>query len=92
MNLYVMILGNIGIIHRNLFGGTLFLQPTHQRVFLGRGKSLAIFWGHVYWRNGEVFLGLGIVEGGGNNQPIEGRTKTMPLVHNVNGRCTTRSF
>ena len=27
-----------------------------------------------------MFLGLGIVEGGGNNQPIEGRTKTMPLV------------
>ena len=35
MNLYVMILVKIGVIHRNLFGGTLFLQPTHatrQRV------------------------------------------------------------
>ncbi len=30
-----------------------------------------------------MFLGLGIIEGGGNNQPIEGRTKTMLLVHEI---------
>ena len=32
MNSYVMILVKIGVIHRNLFGGALFLQPTRQRV------------------------------------------------------------
>ena len=32
MNLYVMILVKIGVICRNLFGGTLILQPTRQRV------------------------------------------------------------
>jgi hypothetical protein len=33
MNMYVMILVKIGVIHRNLFGGTLFLQPTRQQVY-----------------------------------------------------------
>ena len=30
-----------------------------------------------------MFLGSGIIEGGGNNQPIEGRTNTMLLVHEI---------
>jgi hypothetical protein len=34
MNSYLMILVKIGVIHRNLFGGALFLQPTRQRVFI----------------------------------------------------------
>jgi hypothetical protein len=29
-----MILGKIRVIHRYLFGGTLFLQPTRQQVYL----------------------------------------------------------
>jgi hypothetical protein len=62
------------------------------REFLGRGEFLEIVFGHVYGRNGEMFLGLGIVEGGGNNQPIDGRTKMMLLIHNVDGGHTTRSF
>ena len=57
-------------------------MPLQLREFFGRGESLAFFW-HVYGRNGEMFLGLGIIEGGGNNQPIEGRTKMMLLVHKI---------
>jgi hypothetical protein len=34
MNLYVMILVKIGVIHRNLFGGILFLQPTRQQMLI----------------------------------------------------------
>ena len=39
-----------------------------------------------------MFLGLGTVEGDGSSQPIEGRTKTIPLIHDVDGGRTTRSF
>ena len=35
MNLYVMILVKIRVICRNLFGGTLFLQPTDLSGKLG---------------------------------------------------------
>jgi hypothetical protein len=38
-------------------------MPFQLREFLGREESFAIFGGHVYGRIGEMFLGLGIVEG-----------------------------
>ena len=41
MNLYVMILVKIGVIRKKLFGGTLFLQPTHQRVFIPTVENLS---------------------------------------------------
>ncbi len=49
-----MILVKFGVICRNLLGGTLFLQPTHQQVFFLELLTKSVFFGQYR----SVFLGI----------------------------------